>query len=47
MGRLTDAGAGRPEVKVPGEDETGGRGLLLVDALAHRWGVRAEPCGRR
>ncbi|BCL31392.1 hypothetical protein GCM10017557_62510 [Streptomyces aurantiacus] len=23
----------------PGEEETGGRGLLLVEALAHRWGV--------
>ncbi len=42
---VSDAGAGRPEVRNPGEDETGGRGLLLVEALAHRWGVRDRPYG--
>lgn len=36
---VSDAGSGRPEVRAPGDDETGGRGLLLVEALAHRWGV--------
>jgi hypothetical protein len=36
---VSDAGSGRPEVQAPGDDETGGRGLLLVEALAHRWGV--------
>ncbi|MEU7468148.1 ATP-binding protein [Streptomyces sp. NPDC044984] len=36
---VSDAGPGRPEVRAPGDDETGGRGLLLVEALAHRWGV--------
>ncbi|MFD5653631.1 ATP-binding protein [Streptomyces sp. NPDC127039] len=36
---VSDAGSGKPEVRVPGDDETGGRGLLLVEALAHRWGV--------
>ncbi|MFJ8145509.1 ATP-binding protein [Streptomyces sp. NPDC096048] len=36
---VSDAGAGRPEVRAPGDDEIGGRGLLLVEALAHRWGV--------
>ncbi|GAA2628637.1 hypothetical protein GCM10010307_18700 [Streptomyces vastus] len=36
---VSDAGAGRPEVREPGDDETGGRGLLLVETLAHRWGV--------
>ncbi|MFC8671171.1 ATP-binding protein [Streptomyces griseorubiginosus] len=36
---VSDAGSGRPEVQKPGDEETGGRGLLLVEALAHRWGV--------
>ncbi|MFI5554891.1 ATP-binding protein [Streptomyces sp. NPDC051738] len=36
---VSDAGSGRPEVRTPGDEETGGRGLLLVEALAHRWGV--------
>lgn len=42
---VSDAGAGRPEVRVPGEEETGGRGLLLVEALAHRWGVEERVGG--
>jgi anti-sigma regulatory factor (Ser/Thr protein kinase) len=28
----------QPEVRNPGPDETNGRGLLLVDRLAARWG---------
>ncbi|UUU34344.1 ATP-binding protein [Streptomyces sp. CA-210063] len=36
---VSDAGSGRPEVRAPGDEEAGGRGLLLVEALAHRWGV--------
>ncbi|MFC8371867.1 MULTISPECIES: ATP-binding protein [unclassified Streptomyces] len=42
---VSDAGGGRPEVREPGEDETGGRGLLLVAALAHRWGYETRPAG--
>jgi two-component sensor histidine kinase len=42
---VSDAGAGKPEVRVPCDEETGGRGLLLVEALAHRWGVE-ERAGR-
>ncbi len=42
---VSDGGKGRPEVRNPSEDETGGRGLLLVEALTHRWGVQAEPGG--
>ncbi|WP_432146418.1 ATP-binding protein [Streptomyces sp. bgisy084] len=42
---VSDAGDGKPEVRTPGEDETGGRGLLLVDALAHRWGCEERACG--
>ncbi|UNS98187.1 ATP-binding protein [Streptomyces tubbatahanensis] len=36
---VSDAGEGRPVLREPDDDELGGRGLLLVDALAHRWGV--------
>lgn len=42
---VSDAGGGRPEVREPGEDETGGRGLLLVAALAHRWGWEERAAG--
>ncbi|MET8112093.1 ATP-binding protein [Streptomyces prasinus] len=42
---VSDAGGGRPEVREPGEDETGGRGLLLVAALAHRWGYEERAAG--
>ncbi len=42
---VSDAGEGKPEVRAPGEDETGGRGLLLVEALAHRWGFEQRACG--
>ncbi|MHB9862310.1 ATP-binding protein [Streptomyces sp. YIM S03343] len=42
---VSDAGVGTPEVREPGEDETSGRGLLLVAALAHRWGYEARPGG--
>ncbi|MBN3928196.1 ATP-binding protein [Streptomyces verrucosisporus] len=42
---VSDAGDGWPRVRDPGEDDTGGRGLLLVEALAHRWGVRRRACG--
>ncbi|MGP3634775.1 ATP-binding protein [Streptomyces sp. 24-1644] len=42
---VSDAGPGRPEVRKPRETEADGRGLLLVAALAHRWGVDARPAG--
>ncbi|AQW53390.1 ATP-binding protein [Streptomyces violaceusniger] len=42
---VSDAGEGKPEVRKPDEDETGGRGLLLVEALAHRWGYERRACG--
>ncbi|WP_328846450.1 ATP-binding protein [Streptomyces sp. NBC_00258] len=42
---VSDAGAGRPEVRAPGEEETRGRGLLLVEALAHRWGIEERAGG--
>ncbi|WP_445516667.1 ATP-binding protein [Streptomyces sp. NEAU-174] len=42
---VSDAGDGKPEVRKPEEDETCGRGLLLVEALAHRWGYERRSCG--
>ncbi|MPY52858.1 ATP-binding protein [Streptomyces acidicola] len=51
VGRLrievTDAcGERRPEVRRGGEDDTSGRGLLLVDALAVDWGVTERALGK-
>ncbi|GAA2411234.1 hypothetical protein GCM10010433_07840 [Streptomyces pulveraceus] len=42
---VSDAGEGRPEVRRPGELDKGGRGLLLVETLAHRWGVDERRAG--
>ncbi|MFC9243513.1 ATP-binding protein [Streptomyces sp. NPDC057136] len=42
---VSDAGEGRPEVQRPGEMDAAGRGLLLVEALAHRWGVDERLAG--
>ncbi|MFE9441480.1 ATP-binding protein [Streptomyces sp. NPDC006602] len=42
---VSDAGEGRPEMRGPGEDEAGGRGLLLVEALTHCWGVQEREGG--
>lgn len=37
---VIDSGGGfDPQVREPSLEETGGRGLFLVDALADRWGV--------
>ncbi|WP_406123557.1 ATP-binding protein [Streptomyces canus] len=42
---VSDAGEGLPEVQSPSEGETGGRGLLLVEALTYRWGVQGREDG--
>lgn len=44
---VTDAGSatGRPHVRPYDEDGEGGRGLLLVDALAARWGAERTDAG--
>ena len=40
---VIDSGPGfEPSLRAPGVDETGGRGLFLVDALADRWGVDSQ-----
>lgn len=43
---VTDTGGGTPRLSqaVDGQDEAG-RGLLIVDALADRWGVLPAECG--
>jgi anti-sigma regulatory factor (Ser/Thr protein kinase) len=42
-----DASRRRPQVQSPGVDSTTGRGLLLVNELADRWGVeQRDPRGK-
>lgn len=36
-----------PLRRTANDDEAGGRGLALVDALSFRWGTEAEPQGKR
>ncbi|WP_243740570.1 ATP-binding protein [Streptomyces sp. 8K308] len=45
---VSDAGAGCPQPREPDAEATGGRGLLLVAALTHRWGweTRADGPGK-
>lgn len=43
---VTDADGHLPEVQAPSDDATGGRGLLLVESLARRWGADATPAGK-
>jgi anti-sigma regulatory factor (Ser/Thr protein kinase) len=37
---VSDGGGGEPLVREPGAGEEGGRGLVIVEAVAERWGVR-------
>ncbi|WP_217161821.1 ATP-binding protein [Streptomyces sp. AC512_CC834] len=42
-----DTGAGEPHVGQPSQDDTDGRGLLIVSSLADGWGVVPHaPCGK-
>ncbi|BFO15375.1 hypothetical protein SHKM778_17630 [Streptomyces sp. KM77-8] len=41
-----DSSTTRPVKREPVEDETGGRGLVLVEALAVDWGVTRRPAGK-
>jgi hypothetical protein len=36
-----------PAPRSAGRDDEHGRGLLLVDRLANRWGVDSQPPGKR
>jgi anti-sigma regulatory factor (Ser/Thr protein kinase) len=42
---VTDEAPGRPTLRDPGWESTGGRGLLLVQAVSTRWGVRPADSG--
>ena len=44
---VEDDNGGRPAVLQTAEDEEGGRGLILVRALADRWGYRPGACGQK
>ncbi len=44
---VADTSARPPAPRHAGGDETGGRGLELVDGLADRWGWDAEGVGKR
>ncbi|MGW6454857.1 ATP-binding protein [Streptomyces sp. NPDC055078] len=35
-----------PELREPSEEDTSGRGLLIVDALSSQWGVRPRETGK-
>jgi anti-sigma regulatory factor (Ser/Thr protein kinase) len=43
---VRDRGGGEPRVLSPGVEEPSGRGLLIVEAISRRWGVRPEPAGK-
>lgn len=40
---VVDWGGGRPELRIPAEDEGSGRGLLIVDSMSTAWGVDEGP----
>lgn len=42
----TDDAPGLPVLQRPGTDAEGGRGLIIVNALALRWGVRSDGVGK-
>ncbi|MET9134248.1 ATP-binding protein [Streptomyces antibioticus] len=45
---VEDDDPGRPDTDLrrPSDEAVGGRGLLLVDALSHRWGYDRRPHGK-
>jgi anti-sigma regulatory factor (Ser/Thr protein kinase) len=43
---VSDAAEDQPRMVLPGEAVAGGRGLLLIDRLATRWGWEALPPGK-
>ncbi|MFE2426983.1 ATP-binding protein [Streptomyces sp. NPDC059373] len=44
---VEDNNGGRPALRQTTEDDEAGRGLILVQALADRWGCRPGTCGRK
>jgi signal transduction histidine kinase len=43
---VTDPGASLPTVKSAAPLDPNGRGLVIVERFAHRWGVRPGPSGK-
>ncbi|WP_345780613.1 ATP-binding protein [Streptomyces albipurpureus] len=43
---VRDSGGGTPLVCAPTQDQVSGRGLRIVEELAHRWGVLKHPVGK-
>jgi anti-sigma regulatory factor (Ser/Thr protein kinase) len=41
-----DRGSGRPEVRHGALDDEYGRGLLIIERIAARWGVEPSPVGK-
>ncbi len=44
--RVHDDHSGAPKLRDPEPDETGGRGILLVEALSAHWGIDNEIPGK-
>ncbi len=43
---VSDRGGGEPTLQFPGPDAVRGRGLIIVDKLAHAWGVEVREEGK-
>ncbi|KUL41513.1 ATP-binding protein [Actinoplanes awajinensis] len=43
---VADTAVGAPQVRHPGARQAGGRGLLLIDAMALAWGTRSGEAGK-
>ena len=43
---VADTASGRPVLRAPGPDDPTGRGLMIVEAMADRWGVEDVPPGK-
>jgi anti-sigma regulatory factor (Ser/Thr protein kinase) len=42
-----DSASARPRVREPGHDDLSGRGMMIVEAMADRWGVEDAPPGKK
>lgn len=44
---VDDSSPEAPEPRIPSDEDTGGRGLILVEAMAEAWGMTPLPHGKR
>jgi anti-sigma regulatory factor (Ser/Thr protein kinase) len=44
--RVRDRVNSPPRKRFPGADDTGGRGILLIERIADHWGIEPEPPGK-